>query len=80
MDTKELFLAKQQLNQFLSEHPYLKPLQNQIDALLQGAANGHNRRLLLSNMLEHKRRELLIEMHGLKLLLQNLKVLTERFK
>lgn len=46
-----VFEAKKQLNDFLREHPHLKPMQTEIDKLLKGAGSQHNRNVLLHRLM-----------------------------
>jgi hypothetical protein len=58
MDTQALFKAKQDLNQFLREHPDLQPLQDKIDRVLNLAGNQQNRLAALSHLLNNSLKEL----------------------
>jgi len=58
MNTQALFKAKQDLNQFLREHPELQPLQDRVDRVLNQAGNQQNRIAILSHLLSNSLKDL----------------------
>lgn len=60
------FSAKKELQDFLNEHPQLKPYQKAIDKLLDNAGNQHNRIVILRQLMTDKMKELRKAMHELK--------------
>lgn len=72
MDTRQIFEIKQQLNQFLEQHPHLKPLQAEIDMALKCAGNQNNRNVLLQVMMQEKVQELKTQVTQLQTMLNKL--------
>jgi hypothetical protein len=58
-----VFQAKQALNKFLNENPHLKPMQKQIDEMLQGAGSQHNRMVLLGQKMKDNQDKLVQELN-----------------
>lgn len=58
MDSEAYFKAKSNLNQFLAENPRLKPMQAEIDRVLDSAGNNHNRLVILKKLMMDKVKEL----------------------
>lgn len=76
IDAKKIFEAKQALNNFLEEHPELKPYQDRIDEAMKKAGdNPHNRMAVLESMFLEQRDRLAV---ALKECLQELQVLKEK--
>jgi len=51
MDSAKLFQLRRELNEFLSEHPNLRPLQKRIDDTLKKAGSNVDNRLLYFKIL-----------------------------
>jgi predicted nuclease with TOPRIM domain len=66
IDTEALFKAKQNLQQFLTEHPELQEKQAQIEAVLNKCNNSHNRLAVIQSMMMESVRELSKALNKLK--------------
>jgi uncharacterized coiled-coil DUF342 family protein len=51
IDKQQYFKAKQQLQQFLDQHPEMKQLQQKIDKALENAGSIENRLTIISTMM-----------------------------
>ena len=51
VDCKALFKAKQELNQFLQEHPKYKEMQKSIEITLSKAGSQHNRLAAIQSLM-----------------------------
>ena len=51
MDTQKFFKAKQDLNEFINKHPFLRPMQDEIDKRLNKAGNLENRLIIMKQII-----------------------------
>ena len=66
MDTAAMFKAKQDLNEFLREHPELLDVQAMIEENLRRAGSQENRMAILATLLRESLLELKRALQGLK--------------
>jgi methionine salvage enolase-phosphatase E1 len=66
MDTEKIWLAKQELNKFLREHPELADVQAMIEENLRRAGNQENRMAVLASFLRESLIELNVALSRLK--------------
>lgn len=66
MDSERIFKLKRDLNEFLEQHPELRPMQEEIDRALAKAGNSNNRMSVLHGMMMDKVRELRDALNGVK--------------
>lgn len=65
-DSAAIFKAKQELNQFLAEHPQYREMQKEIDIALKKAGSQHNRLAVIHTMMIRSLCKLNDALHGIK--------------